>query len=119
MARNHVRRHFERAGRHVGLSEPEGDEAGARDAVDADLQLARTESVALVRAAVLSLPEVHREVVVLVELEGLTYVEAAEVLGCAVGTVRSRLHRARHALAEKLRRGGVEVLQPQAAVRIP
>jgi RNA polymerase sigma-70 factor (ECF subfamily) len=51
----------------------------------------------------LSLPDRYREVVVLCELEDMSYVEAAEVLGCAIGTIRSRLHRARALLLEKLR----------------
>jgi RNA polymerase sigma-70 factor (ECF subfamily) len=40
--------------------------------------------------------------VVLCDLHELSYVEAARVLGCAVGTVRSRLHRARALLSERL-----------------
>lgn len=65
-------------------------------------ELTRTELVDSVRRAVLSLPERYREVVVLCDLEELSYVESAQVLGCAVGTVRSRLHRARTLLLEKL-----------------
>ena len=65
--------------------------------------LTRAETVETVRRAVLSLPDRYREVVVLCELEDLSYVEAAEVLGCAIGTIRSRLHRARALLLEKLR----------------
>lgn len=49
------------------------------------------------------LPPPFRAVVVLVDLEGLSYEEAAAVLRCPVGTVRSRLHRARLALREWLR----------------
>jgi RNA polymerase sigma-70 factor (ECF subfamily) len=48
------------------------------------------------------LPEAFREVVVLVDLEGLSYHEAAEVLEVPVGTVRSRLFRARRRLQEHL-----------------
>lgn len=55
------------------------------------------------RKAVLVLPERYREVVVLCDLQEMSYAETAEVLGCAVGTVRSRLHRARRLLIEKLR----------------
>jgi RNA polymerase sigma-70 factor (ECF subfamily) len=51
----------------------------------------------------LALPERYREVVVLCDLQEMSYAEAAEILGCAVGTVRSRLHRARALLTEKLR----------------
>jgi RNA polymerase sigma-70 factor (ECF subfamily) len=65
--------------------------------------LTRTESIENVRRAVLSLPERYREVVVLCELQELSYGETAEILGCAIGTVRSRLHRARALLLAKLR----------------
>jgi RNA polymerase sigma-70 factor (ECF subfamily) len=65
--------------------------------------LIRGEAIGRVRQAVLSLPENYREAVVLCDLQELSYEEAAKVLECAVGTVRSRLHRARSILAEKLR----------------
>jgi len=65
--------------------------------------LTRAETVDSVRKAILSLPERYREVVVLCELQELSYVETAEILGCAIGTVRSRLHRARSLLLAKLR----------------
>ena len=64
--------------------------------------LTRTESIESVRKAVLSLPERYREVVVLCELQEMSYAEAAVVLDCAIGTVRSRLHRARALLLNKL-----------------
>jgi RNA polymerase sigma-70 factor (ECF subfamily) len=51
----------------------------------------------------LSLPPKYREVVVLCELQDVSYGETAEILGCAIGTVRSRLHRARALLLAKLR----------------
>jgi RNA polymerase sigma-70 factor (ECF subfamily) len=56
-----------------------------------------------VRQATLSLPVNYREVVVLCDLQEMSYEQAANTLGCAVGTVRSRLHRARLLLTEKLR----------------
>jgi RNA polymerase sigma-70 factor, ECF subfamily len=65
--------------------------------------LARAETIELVRKAVLSLPAKYREVVVLCELQDVSYGDAAEILGCAIGTVRSRLHRARALLLAKLR----------------
>ena len=65
--------------------------------------LTRAESIESVRRAVLSLPERYREVVVLCDLQEMSYGEAAEVLQCAIGTVRSRLHRARALLLNKLR----------------
>lgn len=76
-------------------------------------EITRSETIENVRRAILSLPPKYREVVVLFELQELSYVETAEVLGCAIGTVRSRLHRARTLLLEKLRPSNVE--QPSAA----
>ena len=61
------------------------------------------ETVRRVRKAIDTLPENYREVVVLCELEEMSYDEAAAALECPVGTVRSRLHRARSILSEKLR----------------
>ena len=66
-------------------------------------EFAATETVGRVRQAISTLPENYREVVVLCELEEMSYEEAASVLDCPVGTVRSRLHRARAMLVEKLR----------------
>ena len=66
-------------------------------------ELASSETIEAVRKAILSLPERYREVVVLCELQEMSYAETAEVLSCAVGTVRSRLHRARLLLSEKLK----------------
>lgn len=66
-------------------------------------ELRRSETVRQVREAVLSLPLHYREVVVLCDLQERSYDEAAELLNCAAGTVRSRLHRARALLSEKLR----------------
>jgi RNA polymerase sigma-70 factor, ECF subfamily len=63
---------------------------------------ARKEKIDAVRRAILSLPEHYREVVILCELQEVSYAETALILNCAVGTVRSRLHRARAILAEKL-----------------
>jgi len=56
-----------------------------------------------VEREVSALPEEFREAVLLVDLGDLTYEEAANVAGCPVGTIRSRLARARRRLAERLR----------------
>jgi RNA polymerase sigma-70 factor, ECF subfamily len=56
-----------------------------------------------VREAIASLKEKHRLVLTLRELDGMSYEELAIALGCSLGTVESRLHRARKALARKLR----------------
>jgi RNA polymerase sigma-70 factor (ECF subfamily) len=60
-----------------------------------------------VRDAFLTLSQEHREVLLLVAIEGLQYEEAAVVLDVALGTVRSRLSRARQALRDALGEGGL------------
>jgi len=55
-----------------------------------------------VAEALKDLPEDFRQVLVLVDVEGLTYREVAEAMNCPMGTVMSRLHRARRAVAQKL-----------------
>jgi RNA polymerase sigma-70 factor (ECF subfamily) len=101
VARNYVLRRLR--GDHLlsPLSEDVESDEHVNDASPLD-DLTRTESIESVRKAVLSLPERYREIVVLCELQEMSYAEAAEVLGCAIGTVRSRLHRARALLLNKL-----------------
>jgi RNA polymerase sigma-70 factor (ECF subfamily) len=81
--------------------EPVADDYSADDDVLADLT--RRETIDQVRRAVLSLPAMYREVVVLCDLHDVSYQDAAETLECPVGTVRSRLNRGRAMLAQKLR----------------
>ena len=57
--------------------------------------------------ALRSLSEPFRRVIELVDINGLTYAEAAEVLGVPVGTVMSRLHRARTRIRQRLDRAGL------------
>jgi RNA polymerase sigma-70 factor (ECF subfamily) len=82
----------------TGLPESAAHE-GANDAGD---EIDRANDIERVRAAVFDLPRVHREVVVLCDLEELSYATAAEILSCPIGTVRSRLSRARALLATRL-----------------
>lgn len=65
--------------------------------------LERSERQTLVRRALAELSEEYRTVLILKEMEGLKYEEIAEIVGCPVGTVRSRIHRGRLELREKLR----------------
>jgi RNA polymerase sigma-70 factor, ECF subfamily len=108
IARNHVLRHLHRDRNSVQMID-ESEEDGASLAAQMVAQddplgdLTRSETIESVRQAVLGLPAHYREVVVLCELHEMSYAEAAEVLGCAVGTIRSRLHRARALLLNKLR----------------
>jgi RNA polymerase sigma-70 factor, ECF subfamily len=67
---------------------------------------ARKNEAKRLRQAILSLPRKYREVIVLCSLQELSYDDAAAVVGCSIGTVRSRMHRARHLLLRKLSEGG-------------
>jgi RNA polymerase sigma-70 factor (ECF subfamily) len=69
--------------------------------------LSRSRQAERVRQAVMELPPAFREVVVLCEMEEMTYEAAAERIGCPVGTVRSRLSRARALLGRRLEQAGV------------
>lgn len=109
VARNHVLRRLQRERFYSPLDADDsslGDSALPRalisNAGPLD-DLSRTETIETVRKAVLALPERYREVVVLCDLQELSYAETADILGCAVGTVRSRLHRGRTLLTNKLR----------------
>lgn len=103
IARNLMRRSLQQSRRDVPL----GDEDGGKDEFQSDANLlenlSRSESLKRLRRAVLALPEDYREVVVLCELEEMSYPEAASVLKCAPGTIASRLHRAKAMLQEKLK----------------
>ena len=100
---------FQRDRRFVAFPDAESPEAIASNSSNhpalsvPPVDLVRGENIERVRHAVLSLPVDYRETVILCELQELSYDEAAAVLGCPVGTVRSRLHRARTLLTEKLR----------------
>jgi RNA polymerase sigma-70 factor (ECF subfamily) len=66
---------------------------------------ARVVDLDRLRKAIALLPLWYREAVVLCDLEERSYEEAAELIGCAVGTIRSRLHRGRELLMRKLQPG--------------
>lgn len=69
-----------------------------------DRALQRSEAAALLMSALDALDEGHRAVIVLRDLEDMNYDEIADLIGVPVGTVKSRLHRARHQLALALGR---------------
>ncbi len=120
IARKLLLRQFERRRLDVPVDAgaEEGRFAEPVDASDPLADLAARERVQALRRAVSSLPRRYREVVVLCDLEEVDYAEAAAALGCPIGTVRSRLHRARLLLAGKLReerRGGASIPAWKAA----
>jgi RNA polymerase sigma-70 factor (ECF subfamily) len=65
--------------------------------------LATKQIAETVNVAMDALPDELRIAITLREIEGLSYDEIAEAMGCPIGTVRSRIFRAREAIAEKLR----------------
>ncbi len=92
VARKLLQRRRRLAFRWLPLRETVAPEAH-RDALD----------TAALRRAIAMLPARYREAIVLCDLESRSYEEAASVVGCAVGTIRSRLHRGRELLARKFR----------------
>ena len=122
IARNHLRKLHEKEGRYVPLSEELGKGLSTGGSGDpghpngnghfparpgqAEMileGLERAQIAELLREAILTLPDHYREPVTLCDLEGKSYGEAAALLECPVGTVRSRLNRARSILLDKLR----------------
>jgi RNA polymerase sigma-70 factor, ECF subfamily len=102
IARNFVLRALERERPYVTVLADLPQVAAEQDIFG---ELAQNERIETLRKAVLALPPAYREVLVLCDLHERDYAEAASALGCAIGTVRSRLHRARALLAEKMRAG--------------
>lgn len=106
VARNRIMKHLERRPREMPLPVPGVDGYATlpqttdvrTPAVSAEMSERRDR----VRAAVLELPTEFREAVVLCLLEEMSYEEAAKLLDCPIGTIRSRLHRGRALLLAKL-----------------
>jgi RNA polymerase sigma-70 factor (ECF subfamily) len=103
VARNYVRRAVEKSVSEAMTTSPaEEDDPVLVADFDPVRDIARSQTSKAVWKAVLSLPEHYREVVVLCDLQELSYADTAQALGCALGTVRSRLHRAHEMLMRKL-----------------
>jgi RNA polymerase sigma-70 factor (ECF subfamily) len=104
IARRQLWRHLERSG---AADRFDMDEESATEVIcasDGPVELLlRREAVDAVRAGLEQLPLVLREALILCALEEMSYEEAAQVLAVPVGTVRSRLHRAKARLAGLLR----------------
>ena len=125
VARNHTLRALEKESRFTPFREVQADSSSeeqsepsiADPTADASEDLLRREQIGRVRRAVLALPPVYREAVVLCDLQEMSYEEAAHALGCASGTLRSRLHRGREMLATRLR--ATERTEAAAAAGFP
>ena len=105
VARHQTRRRLARDRQFVAFDGDAGDHTGGT-VDDLTATLERREALQRLRRAILSLPRKYREVIVLCDLQDVSYSDAAAALGCAVGTIRSRLHRARHLLTQKMVRDG-------------
>jgi RNA polymerase sigma-70 factor (ECF subfamily) len=103
--RHRVSHHFRHQRRWVALDDgADGGDRGApvHDGPGPVDEIARSELTAAFRRAMLDLPLPHREIIALCDLEELPYATVATILDCPVGTVRSRLHRARALLTIRL-----------------
>ncbi|MEQ8763048.1 MAG: sigma-70 family RNA polymerase sigma factor [Planctomycetota bacterium] len=96
----HLARTARRRQRYEGAYSEARDDRDTEDPFEA---CARSEARSAVRDAIDSLPSLQRRIIQLRELEGLEYADIAERLSVPIGTVRSRLNRARAALREALR----------------
>jgi RNA polymerase sigma-70 factor, ECF subfamily len=111
IARNFVLRSLEKDRLYVSL-EAEGDDRNGSTAETLTFpgdplgDLTRFERIESLRLAVLALPPHYREVVVLCDFHEMSYADAAVALDVALGTIRSRLHRAHLLLVERLKANG-------------
>jgi RNA polymerase sigma-70 factor, ECF subfamily len=117
IARNQVLRRRARERAYISISDQAEDARAIHPeqllAPDNPLDtFARNELMVAVRKAVLALPARYREVIVLCDFQEVSYAAAASVLGCAEGTICSRLNRARGMMLEKLRAAGIEDASP-------
>ena len=79
------------------------DAVGLRDNATPDALLMSKQIAEIVNSTIDKLPEELRTAITLREIEGLSYEEIAQIMDCPIGTVRSRIFRAREAVAEQLR----------------
>jgi RNA polymerase sigma-70 factor (ECF subfamily) len=110
VAHNITRARLRREQRFVNLDELSTEKSERAGSDDPSAALARSEDLLRLRTAIVSLPSRYREVVILCDLHGLSYAEAAGALNVPVGTVRSRLHRGRNLLVERL-----QCLEPEGS----
>jgi RNA polymerase sigma-70 factor (ECF subfamily) len=110
IAVNTAKNHLVAAGRRPPTDDIDADDAvfmaGSQrmhDNATPEREMMRQEIEQSVFSTVQALPEELRTAITLREVDGLSYDEIAEAMGCPIGTVRSRIFRAREAIDEKLR----------------
>jgi RNA polymerase sigma-70 factor (ECF subfamily) len=110
IAVNTAKNHLVAMGRRPPTDDVDAEEAvfmaGAermQDSATPEREMMRQEIEQSVFSTVQALPEELRTAITLREVDGLSYDEIAEAMGCPIGTVRSRIFRAREAIDEKLR----------------
>jgi len=114
IARNLIlQRHKRSRWCHVDIRSLDDDAGALATTCDPAEALTREQMQRQLRLAILRLPVHYREVVVLCELNGLSYEDAANIAGCPIGTIRSRLSRARETLIARCR-ALIEVDEPRA-----
>ena len=100
----------------VSLDEPTGENNNTYEirshAPGPEEMLDRSETQAMIQECLNTLSDDYRTILVMREIQDLAYEEIAELLGCSLGTVKSRLSRARQALKEKISKQ-MELLTPQ------
>lgn len=104
IARHQTRRRLRLDRRFVTLVDEGAERLMTLGATDVAGDLEKQDELQRLRRSILTLPSRYREAVILCDLQDVSYADAAAAMGCAVGTVRSRLHRARHLLGEKMLR---------------
>ncbi|MCB9907902.1 MAG: sigma-70 family RNA polymerase sigma factor [Planctomycetes bacterium] len=109
IGKNTILDHLKRKGRSpvLAMEDPEEVSGGAREGRSGrvpspDSKLLTREVVEVTRAVLEELPDIFRDVLILRELEGLSYQEISETLDVSIGTVESRIFRARAKFKEKL-----------------
>lgn len=110
IAINTAKNHLMAAGRRPAVSDTEADAAERFDGAEALRDVATPDALLLskevgeaVNRAIDRLPEDLRKAIVLREIDGLSYEEISAALSCPIGTVRSRIFRAREAIAAELK----------------
>jgi len=112
VARYQTRQRLRRDRRFVTFTAGAVERLVTADDAAAGRAMERQDELSRLRGAILALPSRYREAIVLCDLQDVSYADAAATLGCAVGTVRSRLHRARAMLGERLRRAAAHAKEP-------